>query len=42
VAHILSLETGATDLRALVTNMTEPIRLLGEGRAAFDLSRGVQ
>jgi hypothetical protein len=26
----------------LVANMTEPVRLLGEGRAALDLSRGVQ
>src|SRR5208282_2531400 len=42
VAHILSLEIGATDLRTLVANMTEPVRLLGEGRAALDLSRGVQ
>ena len=42
VAHILSLEIGATNLRALVANMTEPVRLLGEGRAALDLSRGVQ
>jgi len=42
VAHILSLEIGATDLRTLVANMTEPVRLLGEGRAAFDLSRRVQ
>lgn len=42
VAHILSLEIGATSLRTLVANMTEPVRLLGEGRAALDLSRGVQ
>jgi hypothetical protein len=42
VAYILSLEIGATDLRTLVANMTEPCRLLGEGHAAFDLSRGVQ
>ena len=42
VAHILSLEIGATDLRTLVANMTEPVRLLGEGRSALDLSRGVQ
>jgi len=41
-AHILSLEIGATNLRVLVANMSEPIRLLGEGRAALDLSRGVQ
>jgi hypothetical protein len=42
VAYILSLEIGATNLRALVANMTEPVRLLGEGRAALDLSRGFQ
>ena len=42
VAYILSLEIGATDLRTLVANMTEPRRLLGDGRAAFDLSRGTQ
>ena len=42
VAYILSLEIGATDLRTLVANMTEPVRLLGERRAAFDLSRRVQ
>ena len=42
VAYILSLEIGATDLRTLVSNMTEPVRLLGDGRAAFDLSRRAQ
>ena len=42
VAYILSLEIGAANLRALVANMTEPVRLLGEGRAALDLSRGIQ
>lgn len=42
VAYILSLEIGATDLRTLVSNMTEPVRLLGQGRAAIDLSRGAQ
>jgi hypothetical protein len=42
VAHILSLEIGATDLRTLVANMTEPVRLLERGRSALDLSRGVQ
>jgi hypothetical protein len=42
VAYILSLEIGATNLRNLVANMTEPVRLLCEGRAALDLSRGVQ
>jgi Recombination directionality factor-like len=42
VAYILSLEIGAMDLRSLVANMREPIRLLGEGHSAVDLSRGVQ
>jgi len=42
VAYILSLEIGGRDLRTLVANMTEPIRLLGDGRAAGDLSRGAQ
>ena len=42
VAHIVSLEIGATDLRTLVASMTEPVRLLSERRAAFDLSRGTQ
>jgi hypothetical protein len=42
VAYILSLEIGARDLRTLVATMTEPVRLLGEGRAAFEASRGVQ
>ncbi|MGH9685512.1 MAG: hypothetical protein ACRD5K_00275 [Candidatus Acidiferrales bacterium] len=42
VAYILSLEIGATDLRTLVANMTEPARLLSEGRPAIELSRGVQ
>src|SRR6266571_6925411 len=42
VAYILSVEIGAANLRALVANMTEPVRLLGEGRPALDLSRGVQ
>jgi hypothetical protein len=42
VAHILSLEIGATDLRTLVANMTEPVRLLNQGHSALDLSRGVQ
>jgi Recombination directionality factor-like len=42
VAYILSLEIGATDLRTLVANMTEPRRLLGDGAAAFDLTRGAQ
>ena len=42
VAYILSLEIGATDLRTLVANMTEPVRFLEQGRSALDLSRGVQ
>lgn len=42
VAYILSLEIGARDLRTLVANMTEPAKLLSEGRPAIDLSRGVQ
>ena len=42
VAYILSLEIAGTDLRALVAKMTEPARLLSEGRPTIDLSRGVQ
>jgi Recombination directionality factor-like len=42
VAYILSLEIGGTDLRSLVANMTEPARLLSEGRPTIELSRGVQ
>jgi Recombination directionality factor-like len=42
VAYILSLEVGGTDLRTLVANMTEPARLLSEGRPAMELSRGAQ
>lgn len=42
VAYILSLEIGATDLRTLVANMTEPARVLSEGRPTIDLSRGAQ
>jgi hypothetical protein len=42
VAYILSLEIGATDLRTLVANMTEPARLLSEGRPTIELSSGVQ
>ena len=42
VAHILSLEIGGTDLRTLVATMTEPARLLSEGRPTIELSRGVQ
>jgi Recombination directionality factor-like len=42
VAYILSLEIGGTDLRTLVANMTEPARLLSEGRPSIEPSRGVQ
>jgi len=42
VAYILSLEIAGRDLRTLVANMTEPIRLLGEGRARLNLPQGVQ
>jgi hypothetical protein len=42
VVYILSLEIGGTDLRTLVANMTEPARLLSEGRPTIELSRGVQ
>lgn len=41
VAYILSLEIGATDLRSLFANMTEPVRLLGEGRS-LNVSPGAQ
>lgn len=42
VAYILSLEIGARDLRTLVANMTEPVRLLAGGHAAFELPRRSQ
>jgi len=42
VAYILSLEIGGTDLRSLVANMTEPARLLREGRPTIEASRGAQ
>ena len=42
VAYILRLEIGGTDLRTLVANMTEPARLLSEGRPTIELSRGAQ
>lgn len=42
IAYILSLEIGGPDLRTLVATMTEPARLLSEGRLAAELSRGVQ
>lgn len=35
VAHILSLEIGATDIPGLVASMNEPTRLLGQGRGRF-------
>ena len=35
VAHILSLEIGATDIPGLVASMNEPTRLLEQGRASF-------
>jgi hypothetical protein len=42
VAYILSLEIGATDLRTLVANMTEPARLLSESRSVIEVSPGSQ
>jgi len=42
VAYILSLEIAAANLRSLVTNMTEPRRLLGEGHSAVILSPDAQ
>lgn len=42
VAYILSLAIEGTDLRTLVANMTEPARLLSEGRRNIEVSRGVQ
>lgn len=42
VAYILSLEIRGTDLRTLLANMTEPVRLLSEGRPAVEMFRGVQ
>lgn len=42
VAHILSIEIGARDLRTLVASMTEPIRLLDAGRSGIDVSEGTQ
>ena len=42
VRYILSFQLGASDLRSLVARMTEPVRVLGEGSAAFDLPRCVQ
>lgn len=35
VAHILSLEIGATDLPGLVASMNEPTKLLEQGRCCF-------
>ncbi|HKT24890.1 MAG TPA: hypothetical protein VJR04_09810 [Terriglobales bacterium] len=42
VAYILSFEIGARDLRTLVANMTEPVRLLAGGHAVFELPPGSQ
>jgi len=42
VAYILSLEMGGRDLRTLVASMTEPVRMLGEGRAALSRPPGAQ
>ncbi|HYM00104.1 MAG TPA: hypothetical protein VEZ90_14220 [Blastocatellia bacterium] len=42
VAYILSLEIGATDLRSLVANMTEPVRLLSAGHNASNLTQESQ
>lgn len=42
VAYILSLEIGGTDLRTLVTNMTEPATLLSEGHPTIELPRRAQ
>ena len=42
VAYILSLAIEGADLRTLVANMTEPARLLSEGRPNIEVSRGVQ
>jgi len=42
VAYILSFEIGARDLRTLVANMTEPVRLLAAGHATFELPPGSQ
>lgn len=42
VAYILSLAIEGTDLRTLVANMTEPARLLSEGRPNIEVSGGVQ
>jgi len=41
VAYILSLEIGGRDLRTLVASMTEPVRLLGQGRASLSLPHRV-
>lgn len=42
LAYILSLEIGATNLRSLVANMTEPVRLLGAGHSATNVSQQAQ
>jgi hypothetical protein len=42
VAHILSLEIGATDIPGLVASMNEPTRLLEQGRGRFGPSGKAQ
>jgi hypothetical protein len=42
VAHILSLEIGATDIPGLVASMNEPTRLLEQGRGCFGANRKAQ
>jgi hypothetical protein len=42
VAHILSLEIAATDIPGLVASMTEPVRLLEQGRGGFRSNGKVQ
>lgn len=42
VAYILSLEIAATDIPGLVTTMTEPVRLLAQGRGGFRANGKVQ
>ena len=42
VVHILSLEIAGTDIPGLVASMTEPVRLLEQGRGNFGSSGKVQ
>lgn len=42
VVHILSLEIAATNIPGLVTNMTEPARLLEQGRGSLGSSGKIQ